>query len=494
MRSVRHKAFAAQATEMGARQVRVICSTGDLDRSGEQIVQSGIDLSAYKTNPVVLWAHDPTQPIGRASNVALVEGKLTAEVEFAPVGISPKADEICGMVKSGFVNTVSIGFDPLLTEPMDTKKPKGPERYLSIDLMELSFVSIPANKGALVVQRSLRTRAAESTWKVCGADDLTVDNEQDWNGRDAAKRILDDAGFDTDEPDHERAMRGFLVYDSANPDLRGAYKLPFSDIVSGKLVAVASGIRAAASRISQTDIPTDVQKEAQALLDKYEAKIKADEKAATALRMKTNAVRGKKGFGTMKIKSLWDISRLVYIMSDLGYAQTSAKVEAALEGDESKVPDMLLSLMQDLGTALIAMTAEEVSEAIAEAKGALGEENDGEDTDGLDEAETVIVLTSKTPALRKFRSGLYKIKAATSRVKAGKKISNANSEVLRDAVGMHKDAMKIHAKAIKAVEACLDDSDTPAPEPEDKEEPDTTSTESKSRAQRVKMVEALRIA
>lgn len=487
---MKKKAFAAAVTELGDRQVRVICSTGDLDRSGEQVVQSGIDLSAYKTNPIVLWAHDPTQPIGRASNVAVIDGNLTAEVEFAPPGISPKADEICGLVKSAFINTVSIGFDPLQSEPMDPKKPKGPERYLSIDLMELSFVSIPANKGALVVQRAMRTRAAESTWEVCGTDDLAIVSDQDWNGRDAAKRMLDDAGFDGDEPDHEKAMRGFLVYDSANPDLRGAYKLPFGDIVSGKLVAVTDGIRAAASRISQTDIPDAVQKGAQALLDKYEAKIKASEKAFRAPRVKVNGVHGKKGFEQMKIKSLYDISSLAYLLSSLGYAQTSARVETALEGDESKLPDMLLGVMQDLGTALIAMTIEEVGEAIAEAKGSLGEESDAEDTDGLGEAEADIVLTSTTPALRKFRSGFYKIKAATSRVKEGKKISAANAEVLRDAVGMHKDAMKLHAKAIKAVEACIDDSQDPPP-PDAGEGED--GNEAKSRAQRIKQADALRV-
>lgn len=451
------KAFAAQTESIGPRTVRVVCSTGDVDRAGEQIVQSGIDLTAYKTNPVVLFGHDPMMPIGLASAVGMAAGNLVATIEFAPEGVSQKADEICGLVKNGIVNTVSIGFDPIETEPMIVGKPKGPERYLRIELMEISFVSIPCNKNALVVQRAMHTRAVTSEWKVCGADDLEITDDQDWNGRSAARRIFDDAGFDSDEPDYQAAMRGFLVYDSANPTLRGSYKLPFADIIDGKLKAVTDGIRAAASRISQTDIPDDVAKGAQALLDGYEQKIKDREKNATAARRKVNAVRTQKGFSAMKIKSLDDIGTLAWLLQWIGFEQTNARIEMALEGDSSKLPDMLAGVMQDLGTALIAMTVEEVGEAIAEAKGSLGQEDQMDETDGLSDDEIALVQTAKTPALRKFRFGFYRMKAHAGRVKEGKKLSASTMQTLSDAVDMHKDAMKLHAKAIKAVEGCMED-------------------------------------
>jgi hypothetical protein len=38
-----------------------------------------------------------------------------------------------------------------------------------------------------------------------------------WDGAAAAKRMLDDAGFDGDSPDVAKAARGFLIHDAANP-------------------------------------------------------------------------------------------------------------------------------------------------------------------------------------------------------------------------------------------------------------------------------------
>jgi hypothetical protein len=59
-----------------------------------------------------------------------------------------------------------------------------------------------------------------------------------WDGAAAAKRMLDAAGFDGDNPDIAKAARGFLLHDAANPMLRSSYKLPFADIVDGELKAI----------------------------------------------------------------------------------------------------------------------------------------------------------------------------------------------------------------------------------------------------------------
>ncbi|MEI9987145.1 MAG: HK97 family phage prohead protease [Aliidongia sp.] len=121
---------------------------------GEVVVQGGIDLSAFKQNPIILWSHNPEHPIGTATDIGIVSGKLLATIEFAPEGVSSKADEICGLVKGGLIKTVSIGFDPTETEPMDPTLRKGPQRYLSSTLLEVSFVAIPANTDAEVIERA----------------------------------------------------------------------------------------------------------------------------------------------------------------------------------------------------------------------------------------------------------------------------------------------------------------------------------------------------
>ena len=148
------KDFSAKADDLGPRRVRVQCSSDAVDRMGEIVVQAGV---RFASSLPVLWSHDASQPIGRAYPSRDAGGNLVAEVEFAPEGISPKADEICGLVKAGVVDTVSIGFDPTSTQPMDPSRPKGAQRYTQAEWLELSFVSVPANPDAQVTARRHQT-------------------------------------------------------------------------------------------------------------------------------------------------------------------------------------------------------------------------------------------------------------------------------------------------------------------------------------------------
>ncbi len=464
--SLVRKSFAILPVDLGPRQIRVVCSTGGIDRAGEEVVQAGIQLGNFRANPIVLWQHDPAQPIGRCSNVALVGQDLQADIEFAPLGISPRADEACGLVKSGVVSTVSIGFDPIEMEPMDPKKPRGPQRYLSIDLMELSIVSIPANPNAVVVARSARVTRATEKWTCDAADDLPLAaGDETWDGRDATKRVLDHFGFGGDDPNHEEAAKAFLAFDASEPTLRGSYKLPFADIARGKLVAVPAGIRAAESRIGQTDIPDAVRADAEKIIATYKARIKEaeDKNGEPEKGAKPGVTRN--AATPSRVKTLFDIANLAYLLDSLGYAQERSRIEAALEGDDSQMPEMLASIMQDLGAALVAMSAEEVSEAIAEAKGALGED-DQLDDDGLPDDDLASIAMAATPALKAFRRGVARLKMAASRKKEGRKISGATEEKIKSAIEQHKEAMdhhraamRMHTKAMKAMQDLVDGAD-----------------------------------
>lgn len=146
---------AAEAVD-GARQVVVTCSTDAIDRVGDIVVQAGINVANFARLKTVLWNHDQDRPIAKAIEVAIVEGQLRAIVEFPPEGISPKADEIYGLVKAGVINAVSIGFLPLTREPVDGKNLKNGARVTESELLELSFVSVPANPNAEIMERSMR--------------------------------------------------------------------------------------------------------------------------------------------------------------------------------------------------------------------------------------------------------------------------------------------------------------------------------------------------
>ena len=132
------------------RQVRVVASTPAVDRAGDVVVAEGIDLAAYKANPVILWNHDPGSPIARCVAIGVNDGQLEAVAQFPPEGTDPLADRVYGLIKTGVVNATSIGFAPVEETPI-----KGGGVTVSrSELWEFSFVSVPANPEALVVERS----------------------------------------------------------------------------------------------------------------------------------------------------------------------------------------------------------------------------------------------------------------------------------------------------------------------------------------------------
>jgi HK97 family phage prohead protease len=137
------------------RMVKVVVSTSDPDRAGDVIVQSGIDLTAYRKNPVVLWGHSTDVPIARAIDIDINGGKLQATVQFPPEGDDEDSDWVYGKIKAGIVNATSIGFIPRDYEPLDSKQPWSGFKFIKSELLEFSFVSVPANAGCLIVGRSL---------------------------------------------------------------------------------------------------------------------------------------------------------------------------------------------------------------------------------------------------------------------------------------------------------------------------------------------------
>jgi HK97 family phage prohead protease len=151
--------FAVQAeqdSELGPRQVRLRASTEALGRDGLVVVTRGIDLGPYQTNPVMLFEHDPKMPVARALDVSIDNDALIVLAEFAPEGVSAKADEVCGLVKSGIVSGIScgLGFNSADTERVDPKNRAAGTRLLRSELREISFCGVPADKNSLVLERT----------------------------------------------------------------------------------------------------------------------------------------------------------------------------------------------------------------------------------------------------------------------------------------------------------------------------------------------------
>lgn len=140
--------------EEDTRQVTVVVSTGDVARDGAIIEMGGWDLAAYEQNPVVLWAHDDRSlPIARTIRTVRGENELIQVHEFAD---HPRAQEVFAAVKGGFVNATSVRWIPGETEVRKVGAGKEARQVLVFtkghQLLESSYVPIPADPGALVLR------------------------------------------------------------------------------------------------------------------------------------------------------------------------------------------------------------------------------------------------------------------------------------------------------------------------------------------------------
>jgi HK97 family phage prohead protease len=271
-------AFASVEGLADKRQVLVNCSAGGVDRQGDIVVQDGIDTANFmKTGGTVLWNHKSDTPIARALSIGVEAGQLRSLVQFPDAGVSAKADEIYGLVKAGVVSSTSIGFQGLEWEPMDPKEPWGGRKFLKCELMEFSFVSVPAMPDATVIARS-NEDGGKPRWK-CGASlNLPILTVADDGGfKETRAAIFEHADFGGAAPDLAFARKGFLVYDSAAPRDANAYAYRFAHMVDGRLSVSAEAVARVRENLHRRElpIPDDILAKAHAVLDHYEAKMNA---------------------------------------------------------------------------------------------------------------------------------------------------------------------------------------------------------------------------
>lgn len=132
--------------EESSNSFSVIMSTSVEDRHSDIVLQNW-ELERYKKNPVLLDSHDYSSIeniLGKMENVRVEDGKLKGIIVLCldnEKGILAKK-----MIEGGFLNTVSVGFVPLLFDK-DGK-------ILNSELLECSLVPVPANHEALIEKNS----------------------------------------------------------------------------------------------------------------------------------------------------------------------------------------------------------------------------------------------------------------------------------------------------------------------------------------------------
>ena len=128
-------------------QIRAVFSTGAVDRHGEIVDQKGWDLTEFKKNPVVLFAHDHSKAaIGQVVEIGLnAEGNLEGVIQFA-VEENPEAKVIFQLYKGRYMRALSAGFinDEYVVDQQNETVTLTKNR-----LLEESCVNVPANSEAL---------------------------------------------------------------------------------------------------------------------------------------------------------------------------------------------------------------------------------------------------------------------------------------------------------------------------------------------------------
>ena len=197
--------------------VSFVASTANADRYGDVINQGGWDLSKYKQNPVILLNHNANSlPIGKGV-VDVVDGQLMVDVEFDMD--DPQAKEVARKTKAGFLNAVSVGFNPINSTPRSTLEKAHPahghsgQYFDKAELLEISIVTIPANgeavaaKGYNMQNRSFKISNLKHIIDVEMRDDVVVVTYARHDMPDDVEAAIDpdDDTFEEDmiDPDNE---------------------------------------------------------------------------------------------------------------------------------------------------------------------------------------------------------------------------------------------------------------------------------------------------
>lgn len=119
-----------------------IVSTPSVDRQSDIVLTSAWkSLKNFKANPIVLFQHDHTQPIGKVTDIENTPNGL-----FVRALISPSAGKTYNLIKEGILKTFSASF---ISKDYDFDKTKDAFVIKDAELLEVSVVSVPANADTL---------------------------------------------------------------------------------------------------------------------------------------------------------------------------------------------------------------------------------------------------------------------------------------------------------------------------------------------------------
>lgn len=183
------KRFQTATADLGSiagRRIGYKFSGGGVARDGHTIDPNGWQLAHFLENPIFLWGHDDEQPpIGRVTDIGVVQGWLRGVVEYAEADVYPFADVVFRMVKAGFINAVSTSWLPIEWKMSNDRSRPGGIDFLEQELLEISQVTLPAQADALVEARAIgatgKRRLVEEFLDLAPLSDARNPFEQIWS-------------------------------------------------------------------------------------------------------------------------------------------------------------------------------------------------------------------------------------------------------------------------------------------------------------------------
>jgi HK97 family phage prohead protease len=147
-----------------------VVSNKKTDRDGDVVLPEAFSkrLKTYKDHPVLLSSHnyaDLRKQIGKALSVSVEDNEVVAKFQYFVGEGNPEADWAWVLAQKG-IASYSVGFMGHQFDWIKEKDEEGSERitgrkFTDIELLEISQVLVPSNRGALQQGRSMAQEEAE---------------------------------------------------------------------------------------------------------------------------------------------------------------------------------------------------------------------------------------------------------------------------------------------------------------------------------------------
>ena len=117
---------------------------GNVDEGGDVVLRGAFSSSLARRVPRLLWQHDMHEPIGKV--LGLTEDDRGLHGEFK-ISRTTRGHDAYQLLRDGAIDSMSIGYIP---EEQDFDEKSGIRQLKSVELLEISLVSIPMNGEARI--------------------------------------------------------------------------------------------------------------------------------------------------------------------------------------------------------------------------------------------------------------------------------------------------------------------------------------------------------